>query len=1042
MVRFRTLLIGVFVAAMPQLVQAADPVTTFIVSADSIANTADDDALAGYIDDNQILVGAVVGQLLHVAITVGDEGHTSDEAENIAFAGKIATIHEANSGSRIPMELVNAYRGWTPDQRATRRKAVALEQQAGEARSARDFDTAVKLLGQANTLYTEIHDSRSVAVNWGTQGVVQWGAGNMDAVFEAYGKALEARRGIEDRILEGRTLNGLGSAHYMSGDLAKAGEYYDAAIDLRRRTGDLAALGTSLTYRGNVYRDSGRPIEAREAYEQAFKIFETNGEPWQRSQTLDSIATLYYQMNRLQAANDAYLEAIAIAVQYREPRDEIIYRNNLSANLLEENRFSEALSQLSIVDTLLRDNPDQEQKLRFHQNRGMVYSSMDEFARARDDLLKMRDLATQYEAPRFQLQSLMALGWLYLRMGAPERGVQLATRAKEIAYEIQDGRLAREADMQAAVLQRNLGHYGKALEHWNQALEQDDYDGLPGFVLQDRMGIANVHVASGDTEEALGRFRELRPEVDAGGDTELILALDFGTGHAFERTNADSAAWYYERAMERMERDREAIAGAEVQSAYLSGVRRYNYEEIARYYGLLYLAGRGEQWGERAFHTIERAKARGLLDMLQTSIGTQESADEREVLDQMYGLDEAAPNYTEERRALEDRYARLHDARLAASVGGLDAGVVAIDDVSGVLDRKTTVLAYALGDSASILWAIDRKGFDMFELPARPDLNDDVRRLRDALARPGAGDKALRAAARQLYATLVEPARERVGDSRNLVIVPDGFLFEIPFEILLSEETKEGEAWSNMPYLVRSHTTVYSPSVSVFVQLQRKKSRKYALDLVAVGDPRFDTLEGDGAKLADLPYTREEVMSISAPVKDKKKRVLLGDDASESHLKATLAESTPRLLHLATHGLVDPADPVASSVALCRSAGSEEDGYLHMLEILSMRLDVGLVVLSACESARGQVSRGEGVVGLGRAFIASGAHGIVASLWAVSDESTSALMTEFYKNMLGRKKSAGEAMRTARLALLDNPEYAHPFYWSPFIVIGAERSPW
>lgn len=106
-----------------------------------------------------------------------------------------------------------------------------------------------------------------------------------------------------------------------------------------------------------------------------------------------------------------------------------------------------------------------------------------------------------------------------------------------------------------------------------------------------------------------------------------------------------------------------------------------------------------------------------------------------------------------------------------------------------------------------------------------------------------------------------------------------------------------------------------------------------------------------------------------------------------------------------------------------------------------MRFRVGLVVLSACGSALGSVSRGEGVVGLSRALIASGSGGVVASLWAVSDESTAELMREFYRGMLGRKQPAARALHGARLSLIEDQRYAHPFHWSPFIAIGTERAP-
>ena len=101
-----------------------------------------------------------------------------------------------------------------------------------------------------------------------------------------------------------------------------------------------------------------------------------------------------------------------------------------------------------------------------------------------------------------------------------------------------------------------------------------------------------------------------------------------------------------------------------------------------------------------------------------------------------------------------------------------------------------------------------------------------------------------------------------------------------------------------------------------------------------------------------------------------------------------------------------------------------------------------LVVMSACESARGRVSRGEGVVGLSRAFLGAGAGSVVASLWSVSDESTAELMRVFYERMFGKKRSASRALQEARLALLERETFSHPFFWSPFIVTGTERSPW
>ena len=185
-----------------------------------------------------------------------------------------------------------------------------------------------------------------------------------------------------------------------------------------------------------------------------------------------------------------------------------------------------------------------------------------------------------------------------------------------------------------------------------------------------------------------------------------------------------------------------------------------------------------------------------------------------------------------------------------------------------------------------------------------------------------------------------------------------------------------------------------------------------------------------------------EIEHIGEQVKEKQRRVYLGAEANEYRLKKELERTRPRIVHLATHGLVDPVEPVSSSIVLCPDKKQREDGFLYTLEILSSPFDVGLVVVSACESAAGRISRSEGVVGLSRAFLAAGADGVVASLWAVSDESTAVLMEKLYERMVAKKKPAAESLKHARLALIEDPRYAHPFFWSAFIVVGDEKAPW
>jgi len=1020
----------------------ADPVIAFIVIADSLANAGGDGELRPFVVEKEALVGAAVWQLLDIAFQVGEGGDKAGESENVAFAERIAVIHEAQTGSAAPLELVEVYRGWTEADRSIRAKARALQDEA-DALRASEPERAVEMYDKAISLYGEINDQHSVAVVLGGFGVAYWYLGDMDAVREHYERALAARRAVEDRILEGKTLNGLGSVHLRAGEFAEAGSYYEKAIEVRRRTGDIAGLGTSLTYLGHVYYQTNRLVDARDQYEEAVPLLEAQGNAGKMVDLLNGIANCYSDMGRYERAGETYRRAIAASRVAGDVSKEIQCRMNLALDYRRAGRYADAFAELDTTATILDQHHDPYMEAVFYKNRGITYMDAGQLDQAREDILECVRLAGELDNPEFHAESLVNVGYLYKLFGAYDRGLEVAGQAKTVAEENGLPRQYREAMALTGELQRFAGDYDAALEAWGEVLAQDEYDGMVSYILTDRITIAGIHAARGEAKTARRELYDIAPDIRDSGSELLEMGRIFALGHTFEDENPDSAAHYYEAGLAMIEASRASLGADESRSRFLSGERRFYFEEVARYYASV----GGDDWADRAFITVERAKARGLLDLIVIKEAARTSDAEEELLDEIYRLDSGAQDYETRHSGLEAEYARVREERLETSMGALIGAVEAagIDEVRETLPKKTVMLQYALGDTTSLLWVIDRKGFDLVTLPNRAALRPAVDRMRDAVGQPGAGDAALRGAARELYDMLIEPAADRLEKAEHLVIVPDGFLHELPFDALMDSEEGAGDGdWTTQPFLARKFSTVYAPSAAIYLELRGAKKAKYEYDLVAYGDPDYTLLsvgEG-GTELAALPYARNEVAAISAGVKDKKKTVRLGADANEAALKEQMASGSTRVLHLATHGLVNPVEPSASSVVLCPDPAGIEDGYLETLEILSLPPGAGMVVVSACESALGRVSRGEGVVGLSRAFIASGAGSVVASLWAVSDESTSELMQVFYAKMLGKKRPAGRAMREARLALIESGKFSHPFYWSPFIVIGSDKSPW
>jgi len=1024
---------------------AQDPTGQYIAAADSLARTAPPESLAAYVGAHSILAGAAVGQLLDAAVTAGDQGQKDSERENIALADRIAALYKDATGSAALLDLVASYRGWGADERALRRNAKALEKDASSAQAEKRFDDAIALLQRSAEIYRQIGDGHSEAVVWGSLGVAAFYKGDFKSVQEFYRSALEARRRVENFILVGRTLNGLGTAALMLEDYRESVDYYRQAIELRRKTGDIGGLGTSLTYLGNAYTQLGRLADARDALEEALVIVERAGNQKQRFELLNSIAGLQSDMGRIRESNESYRTALDMAMTSGDARTEIVCRMNIALTLKGAFRYREALTELDRVEALLAENPDAVQAVLLHRNRGQIYVETGDLERARDDLLAYLAKARENGMEAQEIEAMVKLGYLYLELQAFDPGLVLADSARVRAERAGSRPFAREADLLAAQLEQSRGDAAAALAHYERALERDRADGAERDALQDELGVANAKALEGRGAEARRIFFGLEPRIRAAGLEDLLLTLSLGVGHSFERDDPDSARFYYGRALDLMERARTDIGGAELGSIYLGGTRRYYSEEVARYYARVARETGERRWIDEAFRTIERAKARGLLDLLEGSLVHEQSDAERAVLDSIYRLDSAAPGYSDEQRRLERRYQKIKDARMSSAAGSLDerASVAALEHVRKSLPRGTALFAFAVGDSVSLLWAVDRKGVALLELPPRSALRDDVAMLSSALVNPGGGDAALRRYARKLFLSLLAPGSECLERNSRLVIVPDDCLFEIPFEALLAGETGNETAWKDCPFLAKSHLVSYAPSGAVYMELRRNAPSPSTIELLAAGDPAYgaagDTTAG---ALRRLPYSRGEIEGIGSDFKPEKRLLLLGAEATEARLKAELRARRPRLLHLAAHGIVDPVNPAASCIALLPDSAGREDGLLHTLEILSLPLGCRLVTLSACESARGRIGRGEGVVGLSRAFLAAGAPCVVSSLWAVSDESTSLLMRAFYKSMVRDERSAVTALNEARLELMRTSGYEHPFYWAPFIAVGSERAPW
>ncbi|GAB4209695.1 MAG: hypothetical protein Fur006_69640 [Coleofasciculaceae cyanobacterium] len=281
----------------------------------------------------------------------------------------------------------------------------------------------------------------------------------------------------------------------------------------------------------------------------------------------------------------------------------------------------------------------------------------------------------------------------------------------------------------------------------------------------------------------------------------------------------------------------------------------------------------------------------------------------------------------------------------------------------------------------------------------------------------------------QLHQLLIEPIADLLPTDPNarVVFIPQSSLFLVPFPALQGKDGK---------YLIEKHTILTAPSIQVLEltrkQRQNRGSRESGVgsrNALVVGNPSMPSVPPyPGEKpqqLPSLPGAEEEAKAIASVLNTK---AIIGKDATKSAITQLMLKA--RIIHLATHGLLDDVRGIGSAIVLTSS--SNDDGLLKAEQILNLKLNAELVVLSACDTGRGKIT-GDGVIGLSRALISAGVPSVIVSLWSVPDAPTASLMTEFYQNLQNNSDKA-QALRQAMLTTLK--QHPNPQNWAAFTLIG------
>jgi CHAT domain-containing protein len=472
------------------------------------------------------------------------------------------------------------------------------------------------------------------------------------------------------------------------------------------------------------------------------------------------------------------------------------------------------------------------------------------------------------------------------------------------------------------------------------------------------------------------------------------------------------------RAMDLVESIRGRLQEADLRSSFFEGKQEL-YQNSVRLALQLGQAGEG-------FALAERSRARAFLDLLGTHTAlskgsTQALAAEDLRLRARLAAARAGDLVEDEEgetavgagaiAAAERAYADFLNAVRAASpeqASLMSVEPVTLAEVQALLEEGTTLLEYLVTPNEVVVWVVDRSRSELVRIRVpRAAVLNDVRAFRKAIADLAPAAEVERRA-EALHRQLVAPVRAHVRGDR-VVVVPHDVLHYLPFAALRSPQGR---------WLIEDWRLSTVPSASVLKYLGGKGSAARG-PAVAIGNPEL------GPDFS-LRFAEREAQAVADAFPGA--RVFVRGAATEREAK-TLAP-TASVLHFATHAELDEKDPLASALLLVGGGG--EDGRLEVRELFRLDLNARLVVLSACETGLGQLSRGDELVGLQRAFLYAGTPAVVTTLWKVDDRASFVLMRRFYEALASN--GPAEALRRAQRASL--AEQSHPFFWAAFSLAG------
>lgn len=914
--------------------------------------------------------------------------------------------------------------------------------------------------------------------------------GSFEQAIHVFTKSLRIAKSNNNEKEQAKCLVNLGILHWNIGELEDslnnykkaqylAERYYFGKIQKRCQN---AIKIQNLYKEGKNFRASNEYYKSIESFEKAIFLSRKFESKEHEVKCLRQLSITYEDLNNLKEFYYLNQIALKIAQSLNHEKEKGRCLINIGNFHKKATNYSEALNYYDQALNITRNLEYKKDESICLSNIGLIYQDLGDYERALEYIKNALKIDQFLKDEISILMDLNNMGTIFRAKGIISRCQEDLYKSlfyfnKCLEFSISSisvknrFKVFKKIEVQAL---NNIGTVLIDLENLNEAkkylllgykkaLEISDFE----VISMSLVNLGIVYLSQGNIKESIKSFQDAVKLAKEIGNLQILWEAYFGLGQCYEeRGTFDQSVKSYKNAIDVID----MISSNILLDSFKAGFTRDKlkvYEFLINILFKLNIENPSIETEKEIFHVAQKAKAKAFLENLARSkvdvgkrLNLKLRKKENEISERISLIKKQLSKsdlFEYKRKELLIELQREED-KFMSLISEVNSEIpetsnmispFRVEQIQQILNKNIALIEYFLGEKRTIMFLITKSEFCVFPLPPRKEIENSIKAFLKMLSNPSKGEFKGILAAKRIYNELIFPAKRKINNLiSNLIIIPDGILYYLPFETLV--RSINGNPIEER-YLIKDYRISYAPSSSILFFLSRiHRENTSPKGLLAVGNPFYSfsvpaKLKKQNIKVAkeiylkmdfdfsSLPYSGREIFSISKYFPREKIDIFINREAKEEVIKE-ISLIDYKIIHFACHALLDEKFPFRSGLILSIDEDSKEDGFLQVREIYSLKLNTDLVVLSACQTGKGKLEMGEGILGFPRIFFYAGAKSVLFSLWKINDESTALFMDYFYY-YLSQGNEKAQALRLAKLKMIES-RFFHPFYWAAFVLNG------